>query len=529
MRGRLVAAAVVVLALMPAVRLLWLSRDVPNLGFYHDDALYWVTAKSLAEGTGYRVISLQGSPCQTKYPPLFSWLLSFAWRVNFEFPANLGTAVWIAWLPLPFLIWLSHALLKQWGVGRKARTALCAVLALNPCLTFFSTVLLSEIWATCFLLASLVLAGSEKKAWWFGPAAGLCAGAAYLTKTVAAPLLIAIPLVLLWRRRRGEAALFLACALPPIAAWHLWAATHRAPATDATWLYYVDYLALYFRNITPAMLPSLVYRNLGHLLTGGGDLLLFRFSAAGLGEFPARLLMIAALAGVIRWTRSARRFEYVLFAAGEIALLLVWHYPPNERFLIPLLPLLLMGLWTEAGHIGRLASSVWQSDQRVQRLAAAVVLVLLAGAAALFTMWNLFGSWRVLPLLAAEERRSSAAMQPLYRWIRENTPDHAIFFADHDPNLYLYTGRQATSLRIPVRYFHTGDRAGVLAESAKLTDFALSRRVDYLLLTPSDFDLDPYPEEQRRAAREPLARDARFQTVFRSPAGTILKVKRDAQ
>src|SRR5512140_3524759 len=104
MRRTLVAAAVVLLALVPAIRLAWLSRDGPHLGFYHDDGVYWVTAKSIAEGGGYRIPSLPGAPYQTKYPPVFPALLSIVWRVTPEFPLNLATAVWLTWLPLPLMI-----------------------------------------------------------------------------------------------------------------------------------------------------------------------------------------------------------------------------------------------------------------------------------------------------------------------------------------------------------------------------------------------------------------------------------------
>ena len=78
-RRTLVAAAVILLALVPAIRLAWLSRDGPHLGFLHDDGVYWVTAKSIAEGGGYRIPSLPGAPYQTKYPPVFPALLSMAW------------------------------------------------------------------------------------------------------------------------------------------------------------------------------------------------------------------------------------------------------------------------------------------------------------------------------------------------------------------------------------------------------------------------------------------------------------------
>src|SRR5918994_1331579 len=52
------------------------------IGLFHDDGIYAVVAKALSEGDGYRIISLPGDPYQTKYPFLYSYLISWAWTVN---------------------------------------------------------------------------------------------------------------------------------------------------------------------------------------------------------------------------------------------------------------------------------------------------------------------------------------------------------------------------------------------------------------------------------------------------------------
>src|SRR5260370_1317089 len=74
-RGAL-AILVMAIALIPSARLAWNSRDMPLLSAMSDDGIYLVCAKSLAEGSGYRILSLPGQPNQTKYPPLYPWLLS---------------------------------------------------------------------------------------------------------------------------------------------------------------------------------------------------------------------------------------------------------------------------------------------------------------------------------------------------------------------------------------------------------------------------------------------------------------------
>ena len=50
------------------------------IGVYHDDAIYVTTAKALAQGDGYRLINLPGTPPQTKYPILYPFLLAAVWE-----------------------------------------------------------------------------------------------------------------------------------------------------------------------------------------------------------------------------------------------------------------------------------------------------------------------------------------------------------------------------------------------------------------------------------------------------------------
>ena len=42
---RRLAIALFLLALVPSAWLAWRSRDMPQLGQYHDDGIYWVSAK----------------------------------------------------------------------------------------------------------------------------------------------------------------------------------------------------------------------------------------------------------------------------------------------------------------------------------------------------------------------------------------------------------------------------------------------------------------------------------------------------
>src|ERR1700736_6254540 len=100
-RRRVLATALFMLAATPSAYLAWHWRAMPQLGFYHDDAIFWIGAKSIAQGHGYKILSIPGQPFQTKYPPLFPALLALAWKWNPSFPANLPIATLLTWLGLP--------------------------------------------------------------------------------------------------------------------------------------------------------------------------------------------------------------------------------------------------------------------------------------------------------------------------------------------------------------------------------------------------------------------------------------------
>ncbi|MEP6963080.1 MAG: hypothetical protein ABI995_13455, partial [Acidobacteriota bacterium] len=155
--GRGWTLAIVALLLLPSAAFLAAFHDLPRFGELHDDSLYFVSAKSLAEGHGYRIESLPQSPAQTKYPPLYPLLLSIAWRVTPEFPANLTLAGWLSWAALPVVLLELAFLFPAWGFSRKQTWLLLALFALNPYVIIFSTEILTELWFLALILGSALL------------------------------------------------------------------------------------------------------------------------------------------------------------------------------------------------------------------------------------------------------------------------------------------------------------------------------------------------------------------------------------
>jgi hypothetical protein len=500
------------LALLPSVFLAWSGRAMPQLGEFHDDGLYYVGAKSLAEGHGYRIANLPGSPAQTKYPPLYPWLLSL----------DLRAAPGFAWAALPLAVWVAWLLFGQFGFNSAERAALAAFLALSPTLVFFSVTLMPDLLFTALVgLASLALMQPGRR-WVL--IAGLAAGAAYLTKTAALPLLALAPVWLALRGERARAAWFLAASLPCAAAWHVWAAAHTSAGGVEAWLYYTNYFGYRLRLFGIGDLPVMVWKNAGALLSGIGGLFIFNLGDTHWGTQLARLVAFGSIAGAVRMARRSGVTPYHWFTAGYIAMLLVWHFPPAERFLIPVMPLLAAGLYTELRHLaGMLRTSIAAGGaHRILAVSLACVLA----AMGLWTATSAYGALRYdLPGILAQHRALTALRQGAYQWARENTPSDAAFLAYHDAPLYLSTGRHAMRVTLSPRPFYTGASDAYKEPFRHLDDTMRALGLDYLIVTPADFHSDLPPAEQA-ALRELMLGGGAFERVYESRGVAIYRLGR---
>src|SRR2546422_930358 len=149
-----IGSALVIAALAVAYAVAWRA---PAVGTFHDDGVYAVTAKALAEGRGYRILSLPDEIAQTKYPFLFPALLAAVWRVFPRFPEN---AVYLKAVPLGCAVtWWCAGYFLVWRKTRDRRVALAvtALVAASPWVLFLSTALLSEMLFALLTVSALLL------------------------------------------------------------------------------------------------------------------------------------------------------------------------------------------------------------------------------------------------------------------------------------------------------------------------------------------------------------------------------------
>jgi hypothetical protein len=523
MLRKLTAISVFVLALAPSAYLAWTLRDMPHLGFYHDDTIYWVSAKSLAAGDGYRITSLPNQPYQTKYPPLYPVLLAAIWQINPNFPSNLPLATLFAWTMLPVYLFTVWRYLSQCEFEWRVRSVLFLVAGLSPMAAVFSFSLMPELLFTALLLGAIMLAERASvadTAWWLPLLAGVAGALAYLTKSSAGPLLITVPLCYALRRQFKKAVLYMAAMLPAVVGWQWWLSGHLSRSWDLVTLYYTNYVGFQIYNVTLGDLPLVMWHNLDGILMGAGRLLTFDVPFGS--KHLERLAAVAAIAGCARMARRTHQLQYPTFACGFSLALLVWHYPPDQRFVFPLYPPLLAGLWTELENVYQVLRVSWRKPAFADRAAALAGAGVLAALALLIAFTSTYGLFRFLPDVFASYRSDLAARRPAYEWLAHNAAPEAKVFAYDDPLLYLYSGRRSCNLPIPPKLYYHNDQAGIDKMLVNLPDFASEYQLNYVLIAKDDFYRDLH-ERGAQCLKQAVEGNRIFQPLYKTSAVTVYR------
>src|SRR5208282_1236889 len=114
-------------------------------GLTQDDTIYFSSAQALSQGKGYILPDLPWTPPATKYPILYSWILSWVWRWNPSFPSNLNAAVAISVVFGLAYVSLAFVFFRQFRALSAAETLLLtAFCAVQPSVLFYSGSILSD-------------------------------------------------------------------------------------------------------------------------------------------------------------------------------------------------------------------------------------------------------------------------------------------------------------------------------------------------------------------------------------------------
>ena len=429
---RFVPLVLVVVVLVAAIA----SITPWPVGAYEDDAIYTLLAKSLADGDGYRMMNLPGTPAATHYPPGYPILLSLLWRLTPQFPDNVVVFKFTNALLLAVaagaLYWFARTRLK---LDTLAAAGVAVVGMASTMTLHLAGLVLSEPLFLALLFLSLPLIERTASGGRVRDAvlAGGLLGALAMVRTIGAVAIGALIIVLLFRRHiRGAAAVALGSALF-LVPWQLWVGAHEgeiAPILVGKYGAYWPWMMDGYREGGIPFARDVVVQN----LAGMGNSLsyvLMPVQQAWPRIVALILLVPVVIAGLFVLVRRAPVLAgfFVLY----LGVIIVWPFHPH-RFLIAMWPLLVVVLASAAQWLWQLSTN---GATRVARVAGfAALAYLLAGHAAY--NWEGFTKhpWEDL------QRQAGESAKPLVEWVAQYTEPGDVLSTEHDAVVYLYTGRK---------------------------------------------------------------------------------------
>jgi 4-amino-4-deoxy-L-arabinose transferase-like glycosyltransferase len=503
-------------------------------GHTEDDSIYFSSAKALAEGKGYVLASFPGTPMATKYPVFYPWLLSWVWRWNPSFPANLRDAIGITVLFGLIFLGAAYFLVRQMrGINEWEALLLTGFCALHPIVLFYSSNVLSEVPFAALALATMLIA--EKALQDDARAStvvccGVLAGLSMLIRFFGVPVAMGVLSAALIARAWRQAVIFCASVAPFFAAL-MWRAIFphgkpqpfSGPAASSLgwvqeWTWYTDYLNVWKEGVPNLhIFFTMLRNNAAWLVNGPANYFLHPSLApnALIGWLLALIVAGGILAGILREMRGNMprpiHFALVFFAL----LSLVWNYPEPERYFLPFMPLFAGGLWIEAKNIGTLVRKTIVGDRPLAEkcLAAALGLLLAAGGVAAGFDYT-SGSRKAITRESDERAALLPEKREAYEWLAHSTDSNARVVAYEAGSLYLYSNRVVVRpIILTTAEFYEPARLPAVLEH--ITDVPRTVGAEYWLTADDDYSLE-WPEAHTMARAKSKELERVLPLVYRS-------------
>jgi 4-amino-4-deoxy-L-arabinose transferase-like glycosyltransferase len=457
-----IARAVAIAAVVVHVLAAWLARP-PGFLTGQDDAEYSILARSL-RGGGYEELHRIDSPTHSTYPPGYPALLAVWGAVaGDDFDALVMLNVLLS---ASALLLLRRTLLRR-GFDDVIATGSVAVLAVNPSLVALAGTVMSEPYYILLTIVCLWALADERPG--ARRLALACAAAflAALTRSIGITLLGALALHWLLERRWKPLLALGAAGAVTVGAWLVW--TVMAPEQFVGTSYVADLRTAVTETVWS---PGPLLRAPGHAAWYARVAFPWSLGVPTVPGTPIDnaivVLLLAVLGGVGLWTFFRRWQLAALYFTAYTGLLVLWIWRV-ERFVVPLLPLLVPALLVGAHAIGE------RLRMRRARLLPVALAVVLGGAALVRTGGDVADAARCDRTLDLPDPACLSADQASFfegvRWIRDHTAPDAVILAAKSGPVWLYTGRRTV-----------GYGAALSAGRTMFLPFLRERGADFVLL-----------------------------------------------
>lgn len=477
-----------------------------------DAAGYAVLARSLLEGRGYRSIDHPESPRHVHFPPGYPLFLAAVWRVTgvSTFAAHLGSLACTTLATVAAWFWFRRMMSPATAL------TLGLALAVNWLWGRIGGAIQSEplyllLGQSAILLAAPARTQTQGNRWAETARAvglGILLAACILTRHIALALAVAIVIHLALGRHWKQAALVAVVAAFLVAPWIGWLAIVREPNSPST----VTTIHNGSESAKAAAAAAPSGRTQADLIVRGGgirpesiverlafyiqripDQLTGPFVEVGTRFQGSRAVAAAAnlsaglATGVIAlgWglgLRQARRRLAGLITACTLGLLLAWPFTEAGRFLLPLIPCILVGaveglsaVVRGLGRAGRRAGSrLANTARRVSRsrlIAAGIVLAVSLP----------YSAYALIAGKVREAETSQRDFDAACAWLATSATRPGPVMARHPGEVFWRTGRPALEVA-------TSERPGDIDANAE----AIARTIDayhvaYLLIDQSRY------------------------------------------
>jgi hypothetical protein len=444
-----------------------------DIGHQFDGNFYLTGAKSLAEGSGYRVVTDPRSPPLLLHPPLPSAYLALFWAIDPRYPQNVPILNCGLILINLGVAGCSYLLMRRLDVPLWLSALVPALFCLSPiwftCLALF----LSEPFFLLIGLGTVLLwlrrtPLDANRLWWF-TGAGLAL--LYLTRTAAIAFLVPLGFVLVRQALKGQAKPLLGFAVavvPAVVIWNVLLAgdsflgyrsyvgervdllgggpAYLGHCAENAWAY------LNGQYLLDTLLPIVVR------LPGVARVSTWGLSGLATAGAQAMGMILSALAVVGFWQDRRpvmRGITWLLVT--YLAMIIFYPAPKDPRFVLPIVPCVVVAAWRGTCQL---------LGPRVTRRVLAVIGILVGIVNLMINGWLLSVAKKSL-----EQNCKLPELRELAQWMQTHIPADATLVGDTAVpmlDLHALTGRKIVSAL---------DRPG-LALGGSQDKFRVRHRVD---------------------------------------------------